>query len=67
MAVAFIRTIIMYIIIVISIRIMGRRQVGELQPSELVITMLISNLAALPMEDRELPLFTGLIPIIILV
>lgn len=67
MAITFIRTIIMYIIIVISIRIMGRRQVGELQPSELVITMLISNLAALPMEDREIPLFIGLIPIIVLV
>ncbi len=67
MAITFIRTIILYIIVIISIRIMGRRQVGELQPSELVITMLISNLAALPMEDRAMPLFTGLVPIIVLV
>ncbi len=67
MAIMFIRTIIMYLVVIVSIRIMGRRQVGELQPSELVITMLISNLAALPMEDKALPLFTGLLPIIVLV
>ncbi|MEE1279628.1 MAG: DUF421 domain-containing protein [Oscillospiraceae bacterium] len=67
MAIIFIRTAIMYLIVIISIRIMGRRQVGELQPSELVITMLISNLATMPMEDRALPFFSGLIPIIVLV
>ncbi len=67
MSIMLIRTVIMYIVIIASVRIMGRRQVGELQPSELVITMLISNLAALPMEDKALPLFTGLIPIIVLV
>jgi len=67
MAVTFIRTIIVYVIIIISIRIMGRRQVGELQPSELVVTILISNLASRPMEDRSLPLSIGIIPIITLV
>lgn len=67
MAIAFIRTLILYLVIIFAMRIMGRRQVGELQPSELAITMLISNLAALPMEDRALPLITGLIPILALV
>ena len=62
-----IRTAILYILITVSLRLMGRRQVGELQPSELVITMLISNLAALPIEDRGLPLITGIVPIISLV
>ena len=67
MAIVFLRTILMYIIVIGSIRIMGRRQVGELQPSELVITMLISNLATLPMEDRSSPFLIGLISIIVLV
>ncbi len=67
MTIVFLRTVIMYIIVIASIRIMGRRQVGELQPSELVITMLISNLATMPMEDRSAPFLTGLISIIVLV
>jgi len=67
MIIAFIRTLILYILIIIFVRIMGRRQVGELQPSELVITLLISNLASLPIEDKGLPLITGIIPIITLV
>ena len=67
MSVVLIRTFILYVIIIISVRIMGRRQVGELQPSELVVTMLISNLASQPMEDRSLPLTIGIIPIITLV
>lgn len=67
MIIAFIRTLILYILILIFVRIMGRRQVGELQPSELVITLLISNLASLPIEDKGLPLITGVIPIIALV
>ncbi len=67
MIIAFIRTLILYILILIFVRIMGRRQVGELQPSELVITLLISNLASLPIEDKGLPLITGIIPIIALV
>lgn len=67
MVIALIRTMILYVIIIACMRIMGRRQVGELQPSELVITMMISNLAALPIEDRGLPLFTGVIPIVALV
>lgn len=67
MTIVFLRTILMYIIIVASVRIMGRRQVGELQPSELVITMLISNLATMSMEDRSAPFLTGVIAIIVLV
>lgn len=67
MATAFIRTFILYILIIFSVRIMGRRQVGELQPSELVITMMISNLAALPLEDRGMSLLAGLVPILALV
>ncbi len=46
---------------------MGKRQIGELQPTELVITILISNIATLPIEDTNIPLFGGLIPILVLV
>ena len=66
MTIVFFRTIILYIIIMISIRIMGKRQVGELEPSELVITIMISELAALPMQDTGASILTGLIPIITL-
>ncbi len=67
MLISFIRTSILYVVIIFSLRVMGRRQVGELQPSELVITMLISNLAAHPIEDKGLPVIAGIVPILTLV
>ncbi len=67
MAVVFFRTCILYIAIIFSIRIMGKRQIGELQPSEFVITILISNIATLPIEDTDIPLLAGLMPILTLV
>lgn len=67
MSVSFIRTIILYIVIVTALRIMGKRQIGELEPSELVITILISELAAIPMQDLGIPLFAGVIPIVTLI
>ncbi len=67
MLVTFIRTIILYIVICFSLRIMGKRQIGELQPTELVVTILISNIATLPIEDTNIPLFGGLVPIFVLV
>ena len=53
MLIVFFRAVILYILIVISIRLMGKRQIGELQPSELVITLLLSNIATLPIEDMR--------------
>ncbi len=67
MLIVLIRTIILYFIIVLGTRIMGKRQLGELQPSDLVITILISNIATLPIEETEIPLVTGIIPILTLV
>ena len=67
MAITLIRTIILYILIIFSLRIMGKRQIGELQPTELVITILISNIASLPIEDPSVPLLIGIIPILTLV
>ncbi len=67
MAVSFIRTVILYIVVVTALRIMGKRQIGELEPSELVVTILVSELAAIPMQDLGIPLFAGVIPIITLI
>ena len=67
MSLVFIRTIIIYIFIIFAIRIMGKRQLGELQPSEFVVTILVSNIATLPLEDTDIPLIGGIIPIITLV
>lgn len=66
MLVVFFRTLIMYTLVVVVMRIMGKRQIGELQPFELVVAIMISELAALPMSDTEIPLFDGIIPILTL-
>lgn len=60
------RTIILYLFVVLIIRIMGKHQIGQLQPYELVITIMISELAAVPMQDTEIPLLNGIIPILTL-
>ena len=67
MFVTLIRTIILYIFAIISIRIMGKRQIGELQPSDLVVTLLISQIISIPIQDTDIPLVNTLIPILLLV
>lgn len=64
--VVFIRTLILYTVVVVVMRIMGKRQIGELQPFELVIAIMISELAAVPMQDTGIPLLNGIIPILTL-
>lgn len=64
MFIVLIRTAILYALVVIIMRLMGKRQIGELQPFELVIAIMISDLASLPMQDTRLPLLHGIIPII---
>jgi len=66
MITAFFRTVILYLILMIGLRLMGKRQIGELEPSELVLTLIISDLAAVPMQDFGIPLVNGLFPIMIL-
>lgn len=66
MVIAFVRTIILYLLIIAGIRLMGKRQVGELEPSELVLALLIADLAAVPMQDFGIPMLTGIIPILTL-
>lgn len=60
------RTAILYLLVVLIIRIMGKHQIGQLQPFELVITIMISELAAVPMQDTDIPLLHGIIPILTL-
>jgi uncharacterized membrane protein YcaP (DUF421 family) len=67
MSISFLRTFILYIMIIAALRLMGKRQIGELEPSELVVTILISELAAIPMQDVTVPLFAGIIPVATLI
>ncbi len=67
MIIVLIRSLILYIVVIFGVRLMGKRQLGELQPSELVITILISNIATLPLEDPDIPLIMGVLPILSLV
>ena len=64
MMTAFARTVILYFLIMLGLRLMGKRQIGQMEPSEFVVTMLAANLAAIPMEDVGIPLYAGLIPIL---
>lgn len=62
-----IRTIILYITVTIAIRLMGKRQIGDMQPNELVVTLLISEIAAIPLQDNDQPVSVGIIAVLILV
>ncbi|MGN0173356.1 MAG: DUF421 domain-containing protein [Acutalibacteraceae bacterium] len=67
MMMTVLRTAVLYLVVVLCMRIMGKRQVGELQPSELVVTILISELASIPMQDLDRPVTNGIIAIFVLV
>lgn len=64
MILSYFRTIILYLILIFVVRVMGKRQIGEMEPAEFVVTMLVANLAAIPMQDGGIPLFSGLVPIL---
>lgn len=61
---SYIRTVILYLILIAVVRLMGKRQIGQMEPSEFVVTMLVANLAAIPMQDGGIPLLSGLVPIL---
>lgn len=67
MLVVFIRVLIIYITVLVFLRLMGKRQIGEMQPYEVVITLIIADLATLPMSDTNIPLLHGILPLAILV
>ncbi|MBQ8522575.1 MAG: DUF421 domain-containing protein [Clostridia bacterium] len=67
MLVLFIRVQIIFFVVLLFLRIMGKRQIGEMQPYELVITLIIADLATVPMSDANIPLLNGILPLAILV
>ncbi len=66
MLIVLVRTLILYALVVIAMRVMGKRQIGQLQPFELVVTIMLSELAAIPMENPGIPLINGITPILTL-
>ncbi|MGI6037605.1 MAG: DUF421 domain-containing protein [Limnochordia bacterium] len=64
MLITFARALILYFLVFIVIRIMGKRQIGQLQPFELVVTIMLADLATIPMEDKDIPLVDGVVPIL---
>lgn len=64
MILSYVRTVVLYLVLVFCIRMMGKRQIGEMEASEFVVTMLVANLASIPMQDEGVPLYSGLVPIL---
>ncbi len=64
MFLSYIRTILLYLVLIAVVRMMGKRQIGQMEPSEFVVTMLVANLAAIPMQDGAIPLYSGFVPIV---
>ena len=64
MILSYMRTIALYLVLIFAIRLMGKRQIGQMEPSEFVVTMLVANLASIPMQDAGIPLYSGLVPIL---
>ncbi|MBE7077009.1 MAG: DUF421 domain-containing protein [Clostridiales bacterium] len=67
MFIVFLRVLIIYVTVLVFLRMMGKRQIGEMQPYEVVITLIIADLATLPMSDTNIPLLNGILPLAILV
>ncbi len=67
MIVTVIRTVILYAFVIFAIRIMGKRQLSDMQTSELVITMIIADIASIPMQNNSQPILSGMIPILVLI
>ena len=66
MAIMLLRSVIIYICVLVVIRLMGKRQVGEMQPFEFVVTLIIADLACIPMAELSVPLLHGIVPIVTL-
>ena len=67
MILAYVRAILLYLTLIGAVRLLGKRQIGQLEPSEFVVAMLLADLAAIPMQDASLPLLSGLVPILAVV
>ena len=65
MLISYLRTAFLYLVLILSVRMMGKRQIGQMEASEFVVTMLVANLASIPMQDVAIPLYSGLLPILV--
>ena len=63
--ISYLRTAFLYLVLILSVRMMGKRQIGQMEASEFVVTMLVANLASIPMQDAAIPLYSGLLPILV--
>ena len=64
MLLSYVRTIALYLVLIFCIRLMGKRQIGQMEPSEFAVTMMVANLATIPMENEGVPLYVGLVPML---
>ncbi len=64
MILAYVRTMILYLVLILSVRLMGKRQIGQMEASEFVVAMLVADLAAVPMQNSAIPLLSGLVPLL---
>ena len=64
MILSYIRTAVLYLVLIFCIRLMGKRQIGQMEPSEFVVTMLVANLASIPMQNGGMPLYGGIVPML---
>ena len=64
MLISFLRAVVLYLVLIAAVRLMGKRQLGELEPAEFVVTILIANLASVPMQDTGTPMLSGFVPIL---
>ena len=60
----FIRAVILYLVLIAVIRVLGKRQLGQLEPSEVAVTMLVADLASFPMQEEQIPIWAGIVPIL---
>ena len=64
MILSYIRTILLYLVLIFSVRLMGKRQIGQMEASEFVVTMVVANLASFPLQEDGIPLWSGVVPIL---
>ena len=64
MITTYLRTLILYSILIAVVRLMGKRQIGQMEPSEFVVSMLVADLIAIPMQNSGIPLYYGIIPVV---
>ena len=65
MILSYARTVVLYTMLILAVRIMGKRQIGQMEPSEFVVAMLVADLAAIPMQNNAIPLVNGLVPMLV--